>query len=270
MSSRTTALMGPPGSGKTTMACLTAFRKPVHAIDADRKILSQGNLRNAIDKKELTVREVDEPLVEVALDRRVRELATNTKMTKDPNGWIKFAQLVEELKTDADAQAAGTWFVDSWTRVNAHLLRHLMRVSDNKSGNMRPQDWGALLQMSQESMTILIDLARQYDKDLIVSVHERFSEIPKAGGKVMMKQQGDMRTRDYVTPMDVKVAASVQGQFGNEFGAYFNEVYSLRVDMDGDKPRWVCRVHPDGVRDLRTSFMLTQSEFEPDFRKIWK
>ena len=270
MASRTVSLQGPPGTGKTTMMCLTAVRKPVHVIDVDRKIMGQANLMLAIAKKELSVWEVAEPLVEVAMAKRVHELTNNIKMTKPPKGWKTFAELVDQLAVDPTAQAAGTWGIDSWTFLTSHLLRHIMQVSDNRSGNMRPQDWGALLQMSQEALTIMMDLAKQYDKDLIVTVHEAVSEMPIPGTKVMLKQQGDMKGRDYLGAMNLRVKAAIQGQFGLEFGRFFNESYALSVEVDNDKPKWVCRVKPDGVRDLRTSFDLPNEEYEPDFRKIWR
>lgn len=268
---RTVLLIGPPGSGKTTMACLTAKRKPAHALDIDRKIAGQANLEGAIANGDLTFWEVSEPLVEVSLSNRAKELSTNTKMTKPPKGWLRYAQLVDDLTTKPEGLNAGTWVVDSYTFLATHLLRHIMYVSNNTSGNMRPQDWGALLQMMQEATTIIMDLAKEHDKDLIVTVHERVSEVPVPGSnKVMMKQTGDMKTREYLGAMNLKVAASIQGQFGIELARFFNEVYGLSIVMEDDKPVWKCRVKPDSVRDLRTSFNLDREEYEPNFAKIWR
>jgi len=62
------------------------------------------------------------------------------------------------------------------------------------------------------------------------------------------------------------------GHFAYELAAYVQEFYALNVVLDKDrKPKWVCRVMPDGSRDLRTSYDTKgEVEVEPDFRKIWK
>jgi hypothetical protein len=179
--------------------------------------------------------------------------------------------MVDDLDKKPDAQNAGTWVIDSLTRAASHLERHLVKVSDNKSGNMRPQDWGAFLKILQETVTIIIDFAKANDKDIIFTVHEKSSEIPGPNTKVIRSKVGDMVQREYLGALDLKIAASVAGQFAIEFGSYFEEVYGLSVDINNDgKPSWTCRVHPDGKRDLRTSFNVTKSEFPCDFREIWK
>lgn len=268
--SKSCLLMGPPGSGKTTMAGLTAVRRPVHFIDLDRKVLSLANLRSAIDTGDITVWEVGDPLVEDTLAQRAKTLARNEKPPHDPKGWLTFSQLVDDLAVKPESMAAGTWVVDSGTRAGSHLLRLIIKSAGGTSaGNMRPADWGAYLQMWQETITILIDHAKAQDKDFILTVHERLSEVPTATTKVQKKMQGDMMQREYLGALDLGVAASIAGQFGIEIGSYFEEFYGLRVEMTDKGPQWICRVHPDGKRNLRTSFTHSQSEFPCDFRKIW-
>ena len=268
---KSAVLMGPPGSGKTTMACLTAVRTPVHVIDVDRKLSSMANLQGAFASGKLTSWEVEDPLVEETLGQRVAIVAKNQKSLKPPKGWLSFASMVDRLPTDPISKGAGTWFIDSLTRLAAHLDRSIAYQSGTAGQVFSPRDWGSFLKMLQETITILIDLARAHDKDIIFSVHERSSEIPGPNTKVMQKRVGDMIQREYIGVLDLKVIASIAGQFGNELGSYFEEVYGLAVRLnDNNMPEWFCRVLPDGKRDLRTSFTVKQAEFPPDFLAIWR
>jgi len=112
-----------------------------------------------------------------------------------------------------------------------------------------------------------------HSKNFVMILHERVSEKPgQQTGKVIVSTGGKgEKTREYIGTMDVRIAGSIEGAFGLEFGSYFTDVYGLRVEAERDKaPKWVCRVHPDNQRDLRCSFDTKNVlEFEPDFRKIW-
>src|SRR5205823_3419041 len=103
------------------------------------------------------------------------------------------------------------------------------------------------------------------DKDLIITFHERVSEKPgPQTEKVIVQKASEGRSREYLGTMDVLICASIDGAFGLEFGTFFTDVYALRVDVEKGVPKWVCRVHPDGQRDLRCSFNVKDHEFEPD------
>ncbi len=132
-------------------------------------------------------------------------------------------------------------------------------------------DWSVWKTMWTELTTILIDYCLSNDKHLIVSIHERVSEKPgQQTGKVMVRQGEQGKTREYIGSMDVRIAGSIEGAFGLEFGAYFTDVYGLHVEAEKDKiPVWKCRVKPDSQRDLRCSFDVGDTvEFEPDLKKI--
>lgn len=278
MAGRTGVLMGQPGCGKTTMAALTCVQKPCHIWDFDRKASTMSNLQHAIKNGSVTISEIAEPLLEGSLLDRANALATNRKSAKAPQGWTTFAKMADNALNDPVIKAAGTWLIDSYTRMGSHLDRHLAYVSDNARGNMRPQDWKAYLMMMQEATTVLIDLARAAGKDIIFTIHERQSEMPGPNTKVIKsKGESGIVEREYLGALDLKIQGSVQGQFGTEFGSYFEEVYALRVDIDSKmQPHWVCRVQPDGKRDLRTTFTHRDNignvitEFPCDFTKIWK
>ena len=60
---RSCILMGPPGSGKTTMYVKTAPRRPLLVIDADRKLRSLPFVVPLIEKGDIFCWELDEALV---------------------------------------------------------------------------------------------------------------------------------------------------------------------------------------------------------------
>jgi len=270
--SRSALLIGPPGSGKSTMACLTAPNKPVHVIDVDRKISAMANLKPAINKGELTYWEVDSPLIEGSLSDRAVGYAKNLKPTLSPRGWLKFAELVSKLDREEPAKSAGTWFIDSFTRVGEHLKRLITHLSEKGHATLVDREWGTYLGMFEETTTTIIDAARDLGKDVLFSVHERVSEVPGDANVRVIKtkdREGIMR-REYLGPMEVKIAASIEGQFGIKIGTYFAEVYGLGVELDKEgNPKWTCRILPDGRRDLRTSYEVKSAIVEPDLSKIW-
>lgn len=271
MPGKSVLLIGPPGSGKTTMAALTAVRRPVHFLDIDRKIASMENVKPLIESNDVTFWELDEPLIEGGLKERARELGSSRKPAKSPLGWPKFSQQCEALDREAEAKRAGTWVVDSMTRLGEHLMRYILFSDEKGISTMSPRDWGAWLSIWQETVTILVDAAKQQDKDIIFTVHERVSEIPGPNTKIRYSYEGNQKQREYIGMLDVKIAASLGGQVGIQIGSYFEEVYGLSVELDekSDMPKWVCRVVPDGRRDLRTSFKVSKAEFPPDFKIIW-
>lgn len=264
---KTVLLIGPPGSGKTTMIGLTAPRRPVHFVDIDRKIKAMESLRNDSD---ITSWDLSETLSEDSLVSRVARIADNKKPLKPPLGWTRFAEMVDRLDKDPIALEAGTWVVDSTTQLVTHLKNIILFHSGSGGSVMSPREWGYFLSMWSETITTLRDAAIKHDKDLMLTVHERVSEIPNRSTKLTHEKVGTAVERVFLGSMDMKIAPSIDGQFGLLMASYFEEVYALRVEMSEGKPKWICRVKPDGLRDLRTSFVVDREEFPPDFRIIWK
>lgn len=291
------ALMGPFGSGKTTMACLTAVQKPVHVIDIDRKIRSMSLLQSAIKKGEITFKEIGETIHEGSLAGRLKALVNNDKPDRPPRGWAVFADYCASLEKDEQARRAGTIVVDTYTQLAPHLRAHIQFLCGHSKYQW--DEWSIWKSIWMETTTVLVDYAlgscrvcggfldvkdspnvKDYcptckdklgSKDLIVNLHERVSEVPGEGNKkvtVTVSAKGG-KQRTYVGDMKVKIAGSIEGSFGIEFGTHFTDVYALKVIMDKDnKPKWICRVMPDEQRDLRCSFSMSHTDWEPDFRQI--
>src|SRR5262245_9858337 len=254
------------------MAALTA-PGPVHFLDIDRKIPAMAVLESAIGAGDVTYWPLAETLAEEGLASRVKQLATkeDKQVTKVPLGWTKFAEMVDRLPKDEVSKRAESWVVDSSTMLVPHLMNTILFYAQATAG-MSPREWGYFLRMWAETITILRDHALANGKNLIMTVHERPNEVPRPTTKVMYEKdaQGN-KQRVYLGQLDMKIGPSIEGQFGLLMPSYFEEVYALRVEMKGDKPTWICRVKPDGLRDLRTSYDVgDKEEFPCDFRTIWR
>jgi len=263
----TIALMGPPGSGKTTMAVKTAVRRPVHLIDIDRKFRAQANLR---DLRDVTVWELRETLSEDSLASRIKALAASEKGVRPPKGYTTIANYIEGLEKDSDAQAAGTIVFDSTTQFQLHMREH-MQFLEGKT-KLTWDSWAAWGQLWREFTVIMIDYAIAQDKDLIFIFHERVSEVPgdKTDKVVLSRGEKGSLQRDYVGTMNVKIAGAIEGAFGLQFGTFFTDVYALYVEIINGVPQWRCRVLPDGKRDLRCSFDVSNHAiWTPDLSQIW-
>ena len=263
-------LQGEPGTGKSMMACLTAVHKPVHVIDIDRKVRSAAWAQEAIAAGELTYWELNEPYDEQNLKNRLTQLVKNTKASQRPQGWAKWAEYCYTLPTNKEGKAAGTWVFDSLTFLNEHCKSNIRFEAEHSKFVF--DNWNALKSIWIDTLSFLKDLAFENKKDIIFTVHERDKE--KVGDRTQgVRIETDAKgnqVRTIIGTQDVKVWASIDGAFGELIGGSMDEYYWLHVVMENGKPVWKCRVHPDGRRNLRTSFKLEQSEWEPDFRKIWK
>ena len=268
---KSTLLMAPPGAGKTKMVIETAVNRPVHVIDTDRKLVEMHWAQPYIEKGDVTFWELSETFVEEDIMTRLKKLAKNENPTAEPQGWPKFAKMANDLGKQEVSRKAGTWFIDSGTMLETHLMRSVLYYDQKAKGVMSPREWQYYLMMWTETIQSLIDEAHKYDKDLIISIHEREKDKPRPGTVIMHSKGADgQRNREYIGILDLKMIPSIGGQFAENIARFFTEFYALKVVIDSKGvPQWRCRVRPDGQRDLRTSFPVKQDEFPPDFRLIW-
>ena len=269
--SRVCLLIGRSGSGKTLTGALTAPRRPVILIDADRKAKSTSLLDPAIKNGDLIIHEITEPLVDQRFDYRVKEISANEKPRRHPQGWVQFATIVESLFTGGK-KPGGTLMVDSWTQMNDHLKRLIIFLDDKGHATLSDRNYGTYLNMNTEAIVAMKDACGKADMDLIITVHERSTDLPTKhttskritaeGGISRLVREGEVKS---------VIAPSIEGQFGVNMPAYFSEVYQCYVETDYEGiPTWKMRIKPDGVRDLRTSIDTPELVVEPDLTKLWK
>jgi hypothetical protein len=267
---RIALLLGRSGSGKTVAGALTAPKKPVILIDADRKAKSTSMLEPAIKSGDLTILEITEPLAPGRLDHRVIALSQNKKPIIPPTGWVQFATLVEDLFAKAN-RPGGTLMIDSWTQLNDHLKRFIIYHDNQGHATLNDRNWGTFLNMNVEAIVALKDACAKTDMDLIVTVHEKTTDIPtKYTTTKRVAEAGVSRVvREGI--VQSLIAPSIDGQFGVQMPAYFAEAYQCFVEASHDGvPVWRMRIKPDGIRDLRTSIDTPETVVEPDLSKLWK
>jgi len=267
---KTVVLQGEQGSGKSLMLCKTAVHKPVHVIDIDRKIRNAAWATPLLASGELTCWELKEPYDDENMKSRMAQLVKNEKPARPPQGLTRFAEYIYQLPDTSEGKAAGTWGVDSTTLLNEHVKTHIQYLAGHSKFVF--DNWSALKAWWMSSVSYLRDLSKEHGKDLIFTVHERVGEKAgdhTSGVKYVTDTKGNTQ-RVLQGTQDLRIWASIDGAFGELFGTNVDEYYQLFVKMDDDKPTWRCRIHPDGVRALRTSFVHVEAEHDPDFRKIWK
>jgi hypothetical protein len=136
---------------------------------------------------------------------------------------------------------------------------------DRGHATLSDRNYGTYLNMNAEAVVAMKDACAKVDMDLIITVHEKTSDLPtKHTTTKRVIEQGVSRiVRDGV--VQPVIAPSIEGQFGINMPAYFAQVYQCFVETDDDGvPSWRMRIKPDGVRDLRTSIDTPELVVEPN------
>ena len=273
---RLTILMGDPGSGKSALVGRTAPRRPVHFIDIDTKIQSAGWAQPLIDKGDMTAWVLDEPIDPSPFRSRLDSLSKELKSSKPlsiPKGVDAMDEYLFSIKNHPDAMAAGSWVFDSLTILGEHVKTRMMYTAGRSKYTF--DQWAGLKIWWLDFMSRMRDMMREFDKDIYLTIHERFKEEPgdrTTGVQMQAVQQGDeaVMQRVFLGTQELKVWASIDGQSGDLLGALADEYYHTYVDVsDKNAPKWKVRILPDGRRNLRTSMWTQVPVWDPDLSKIW-
>lgn len=238
-------LYGPPGSGKTTMACTMAkLGYQVHIFDADQKASKMENIRPLVDQNKVVIHTMESTLIEGDLKARI--LQPKVPPRKQPKGYLEFIDFVSNLqKEPPESFKDKVLVVDSTTTLFSHLRRLILHVQGR--GAMEIQDWGIILSNLEELFSVLFSLPFEH---VILIAHDQ-TERDELIGKVEIK------------PL-------VDGQMKNKVGLYVEEMYYLQPEITKDKSIYRILTKPLGrVTQVRTSRNL--DTYEPaDFSIIFK
>lgn len=215
-------LYGPPGSGKTTMACTIPGKKIL--IDIDNKAEEVAHIRN---NPEVTIIPIKHKLTEdnmkVALLYKV--------ISKQPQGFLQLCDIMSELEKKMP-EGTEAVIIDSMTKLCEHLKRIVLYF--NNISTLRIQDWGTILSNLENFVSILLSLPVTH--------------------KILISH--DMLEKDEVTG-DVSYRPLVEGQMRFKLGQSFNEIYYMAPVLAKDKrPEYRVLTVNDGKRVARTSFPL--------------
>jgi len=209
-------LIGPPGSGKTTLAAsMTKLGYKVKFIDVDQKIDKMINLKPLLDSGKIEIIPLEEKLTEVSLKQRI--LTPSVAFAKQPKGYLKFCEYVTEFE---NMIAKGKQFdeptvlaLDSLTSLLEHLDRLVSALQ--KKDHFTFDEWDIVLTNLEEMFWTLIRLQKLF-KHVIVICHEQV-ERDEDSGRI------------------IAVLPAIRGSMRTKVGKYFEEIYSCFVEMDASK-----------------------------------
>lgn len=221
-------LYGPPGSGKTTMACKAPY--PIALIDIDNKARCQVNIQKKIREGQVVVFPINDLIFSGDdLDFVLKE----GKNSVQPNGYRSIVETFSRIVKKEKVKFRTIVF-DSGTRMVQHLMQ-LIQAANNRN-QMDQQLWGVFLQemVNRLNRTLMVPV------NIVFIFHERYTEDAGSG-------------RLHIHP-------SVPGQMGSEIAGYFNEVYHLRTEIIQSKRVYKCLTAGDNKYVARTSGKLADNE----------
>lgn len=240
-----TLIIGPPGSGKTTVLCTA--EKPILVADMDNKLHKMHNVRHLLESGDVVQWVPKSKLFKGKLSKFV-EGAKNpqSKFTQErAGGYLELANLIDELD-EKDMMYNGkkfaTFGLDSYTTMEEHLKRLLMTA--NGVATISQPLWGTVLTNYENLNNALLNL----NCNLIVICHEKPNK-DELTGKIIY------------SPL-------ISGGMKDKIGKDFEEVYYMEKKVVGDKAVYEMLTVGNSMKSCRTSRVLP-AKVEPDLSKIY-
>lgn len=224
-------LLGPPGSGKTTLSM--QFPRP-YFMDCDRNL----------DGPEKFIRKTNPNLI------YGYESINENDAGQELEPHQKFDNLMAKLKLARTADC-DTVVIDTMTMVNEFIIRKVLKEQNQSA--MRPMDYQP---MKSYYWNLLVSGIRGMGKTTIVCCHEII--LTKPGQTVMTEEI-------------VGYKPSVTGGIADYFGGFFTDIYRCEVrPLPGDKQEFIIRTaKTPKCPDLKSSMGLP-GVMAADFNEIKK
>ncbi len=248
-------LIGPPGSGKTTLAC--TLEHPTLIVDVDCKAHRMENIRHLVDSGEVTILPINKPLIEEQSFRE-RALHPDLGLRKQPEGYLYTVDIFNAIIDHApEYEQYKTIVLDSLTRLAEHLKRLMIylktmgkfgKKAKESDGDMNWPSWGSYLSNWEELFTALCQMERNFICCAHLSTETEKDELTN-------------------TEIVLGYWPMLDGQAKKKLTGYFDETYYLaeekgKKDETGKEVRYWYRTAGGGKKyHARTSMDLP--EFMP-------
>lgn len=213
-------LQGPPGSGKTTLAC--QFPR-AWVFDCDLNL--RGPLQWLRENKR------DLPLGYNTIDRDESGNAVPENMR-----WQRLWTCLSEVGKRAGTDDIRTLVFDSMSKIAEYNKAHVLRTNPTKSGNMEMPSWGFFY----SNWIALVGAVTAAKVHCVFIAHDKIDKDELDGS--------------------TKIMLNVQGQFQAQAGALFTDVWHAEVRNAGGMPPkyvWEIRTIQDYKHHgLKNSFGL--------------
>lgn len=242
-------IYGPPGSGKTTLACsMTKLGYKVNIIDPDQKALKMINIKPLVDAGKVVVTPIMEKLTES--DMRTKVLNPKAALIRQPKGYLAICDAVSALEKESMTVTEPRDEVlvkDSLTSMIEHFQRLEMHL--DKKTKFTFDEWGNLKANLEDYFRTMGALQKLF-KHVIITAHET-TKTDEDTGRIL------------------KILPSIDGSMKDKVGNYFEEVYHTHTEFKGGKTEYFIETQAVGKAYARTSRDLP-ALVEADFSIIFK
>lgn len=200
-------LVGPPGSGKTTLAAsMTKLGYKVKFIDVDQKVDKMLNLKPLLTSGMIKVIPIEAKLTEVNMKQRI--LTPQLAFAKQPKGYLEYCDIItsfEDLisKGQPEPDDCQVLVTDSWTSLAEHQDRLISFLQ--KKDHFTFDEWDIVLTNWEEWFYTMVRLQKLF-KHVIITAHEQI-EKDEDSGRVLQR------------------LPAARGSIRFKTGKYFEEIY---------------------------------------------
>jgi hypothetical protein len=206
-------------------------------------------MKHLIAEGRIEVCDFSESLVDSSLKQRLL-LGPDKKLLKQPQGYLRIAELIDSFKEDPPEDASSSFLVlDSLSRAAEHMRRLMYFIQGSQK--LQFDEWKFVRDNLEELFDAFFSLQPHPFKHVVMIAHE-------------------MTERDDILGI-VKTLPLVEGQMRGKCGGFVEEQYYcfVEVDKQGD-PSFIVQTKPSGRIVQARSSRDIPTYITADFKEIFK